>query len=329
MKYGDIQIVDNISFKIKLISYLKRKYLLKTNKLNEDPLSKLVINYLELEIYLKHNNFNIKKVYYTINKIEEILYVSEKNIEIDKKYYNDQSLSQYYYIIMLINKNKDIINVIYSFDFILKMNNNNKKYNKQLEKIIRAKIILNLIKNYKSIDINEKIDDKVIKMIEYENKSIIENNLNIFKDIGLNYNNVKTIEEMEIDDLYVDIIYSLISNESIEDYKDYKYILDLFDQMNLSQIDVSKKIYDKLSNTSFFNSNHIQKFEILNLKDLSNDKKIYFYFVLTNFILKDSIYIYQIPFLIKFRIFIINNIKPGMDKLFGQVAKKGWKKYFS
>ena len=324
MKYGNNQIQNNIPFKIHIISHLKPKYLLKVNKLNEDPLSKLVTNEHEMEIYLKQNNYNLfKYLYLNIKNIINILYDSNKNIEIDKQYYNNQSLSQYFYLIMLINKDKYTINFSYSFDFIREMNNNNKSYNKQLGKIIRSKIILELIKNYKEIDTHEKTDDKEIEMIQNENKSIIESNLKIFNDIGLNYNEIQ-IEEKEIDDLYVDIIYSIINNKNIEDYKDYKYILDLFEQMNLSQIDISKKIYEKFLNTSFFNSNNIQKYLILSLDDLSDDKKIYFYFILINYILKDSIYIYQIPFLIKFRKFVIDNIKSksNLRILFEHIPKK-------
>ena len=324
MKYGNNQIDNNIPFKLNLISHLKSKYFLKVNKLKEDPLSKLVINYPELEIYLKLDNSIIfKNLYLNIKNIINILYDSDQIIEIDKQYYNNQSLSQYFYLVMLINQNKNIINFSYSFNFIREMNNNNKNNNKQLEKIIKSKIILELINNYIGIDINEKTDDKEIEMIQNENKSIIEQNLTIFNDIGLNYNKIQ-IEDIEIDDLYVDIIYSLISNKSIDNYK---YILDLFYQMNLIQIDISKKIYTKLLNTSFFNSNHINKFIILNLKDLSDDKKIYFYYILLNLILKDSIYIYQIPFLIKFRIFILDNLKSNLDNLFTYIPKKRLDKF--
>ena len=322
MKYGNNQKDKNIPFKLSLTSRLKAKYLLKVNKLNEDPLTKLVTNYTELEIYLKLNNINLfKNLYLNIKNLNDILYDAEKNIEIEKQYYNDQSLSQYFYLIMLINKNKNIINFTYSFDLIREINNNNKNYNKQLEKIIRAKIILELINNYKEIESNEIIDVKEIEMIQNENKLIIENNLTILKDIGLYYNIKQKIEEIEIDDLYVDIIYSIISNKSIENYQDYKYILDLFDQMNLSQIDISKKIYEKFLNTSFFNDK-INQYLILNLKDFSNENKISFYFILINYILKDSIYIYQIPFLIKFRQFIIDNIKSNLDRLLEHIPKK-------
>ena len=324
MKYGNNPKQSNIPFKLNLISHLEPKYLLKVNKLNEDPLSKLVINDTELEIYRKLNSNNLyKNLYLNVKNITKILYDSNKNIEIERQCYNNQSLSQYFYLIMLINKDKYTINFSYSFDFIREMNNNNKSYNKQLGKIIRSKIILELIKNYKEFDTDEEIADKEIEMIQNENKSIIENNLTIFNDIGLNYNLIQ-IEEKEIDDLYVDIIYSIISNKSIEDYKDYKYILDLFEQMNLSQIDISKKIYEKLLNTSFFNSNHINQFSISSLKDLSDDKKIYFNYILINYILKDSIYIYQIPFLIKFRKFVLDNIKSKsrLRNLFEHIPKK-------
>ena len=50
-----------------------------------------------------------------------------------------------------------------------------------------------------------------------------------------------------------------------------------------------------------FNSNkdYINDYLILNLEDFSNEKKVNFYYILLKYILKNSIYIYQIPFFIK------------------------------
>jgi len=307
--------------KIMFISNFKTKYLLKINKLTRDPISQLVSNYKELEIYLKHNKLIFKNLYLNIKNINNILYDSENIIEIRKQDYN-QSLTQYFYLTMLINENKHIVNISYSFDLIREINEENKKCIKKLKKILVSKIILDLIDNYKGLDIDEIIDDKEIETIKNRNKLIIKDNLKFFKEFDLKYNE-REIEEIRIDDLYVDIIYSLIKSKKIENYK---YVIKIFNQMSLNSIDVSKKIYEKLLNSKFFNSEYIKNFSILNQKDLCDDKKINFYSILFNYIIKDSIFIYQIPFLIKSRIFILSIIKSNLDSLLINIPKKWAKK---
>ena len=315
--------LDDKNFLIKLLRYFETKDFPSTNKLEKDPKSKLISNYNELKMYLKNTNnkLNFKNIFYNIENIDIILYEADKYIEIKEEDHN-QSLTQYFYLIMLMNKNKNIINYLYCFDFIRKISD--KKYNKNLEKIIISKIKLELIDYYKELEIDEIIDDKEIKMIENENKLNIKNNLKIFEELGLKYNE-SDIEKINIDDLYVNIIYSLIINRKIEDYN---YILNIFNQMNLSSIDVSKKIYDKLLENSFFNSEYINKFSILSIKDLYDNKKINFYYILFSYILKETIYIYQIPFLNKLRKLILNIIKSNLNNLFINKTKQ-WKSKIS
>ena len=54
--------------------------------------------------------------------------------------------------------------------------------------------------------------------------------------------------------------------------------------------------------------NYINDYIISKKEDLYNVKKINFYYILIKYILKDSIYIYQIPFMIKTRKIILKNL---------------------
>ena len=47
------------------------------------------------------------------------------------------------------------------------------------------------------------------------------------------------------------------------------------------------------------NENYINDYILINNEDFSNEKKINFYFILFKYILKNSIYIYQLPFILK------------------------------
>ena len=54
---------------------------------------------------------------------------------------------------------------------------------------------------------------------------------------------------------------------------------------------------------------NINKYKILNLTDLLDNEKMNFYFILFQYILKNQIYIYDIPFLLKTKKEILKIIK--------------------
>ena len=147
----------------------------------------------------------------------DILYNEEKIITIE---YEDckQNLSELFYLDRLINAKKSYVNISYSFDFIQKINNDNIKSNEPLRKIIISKIILNLLNNFKGLDIyNEKYESE-IENLEIDNILLIEYNFFILKnEIQLEYG-VKSVIEMEVDYLYIEIIYILLYNKKFEDY---------------------------------------------------------------------------------------------------------------
>ena len=303
----------------------KKRYFFKPFKLKEDdPITKLVSNFAEVEMYLKRQNkkSKFKNLYLDIKNIYDILYEENKAIFIK---YEDcyQSLSEYYYLVKLINiKSNILINFTYSLDFIEKINNSNKNCLKPLRKIIIAKIILVLVQNYKGFDWYER-DNQKIKEIEQENKDIIKNNLRILEEIGLNFS-ISSVENVELEDLYVEIVYSLIEKDTIKN--NFKYVIKKFNQMDLHLIDISKKFYDKylehLLSENNNNNKFINKYLIRNSSHIYKNMKIFFHYILFNYILKDTLYIYQIPYLLKIRKIIINEIKNNIDFFPVHLSKK-------
>ncbi len=60
---------------------------------------------------------------------------------------------------------------------------------------------------------------------------------------------------------------------------------------------------------------YIKKYEIKNYEDIFKDDSLSFYYMLFKYILKNSLYVYQIPFLLKTRKNILKYIKKNIEKL--------------
>ena len=139
-----------------------------------DPFIKLISKFEEIQKIIDLKEKDIYKfIYFNRNKVHNILYKNEQIIFVDcnRKIKN---LSFYFYLSLLIRE-KEFINYTYSFDFIevinnLQLNNKDKKY----QRIIISKIIIQLIKNYKSNDDYVKIEEEKLTKIENDNNNIIE-----------------------------------------------------------------------------------------------------------------------------------------------------------
>ena len=78
-----------------------------------------------------------------------------------------------------------------------------------------------------------------------------------------------------------------INNNIINNKKNYNII----NQLELENINITKIMFDELSQILNSNKSYINEYIILKEKDLYNEKKINFYFILLKYILKNSIYI--------------------------------------
>ena len=131
----------------------------------------------EFESYYGLDKSNlIKFIYSNKDSIHHILYELEKIIEINIEQ-KEYGLSYYFYLCLLIEDNKNIINYICSFEYIKNINQRQKQNININKKIFMSKIILELINNYQGVDEkNENIID-----IEKDNKEFIEKNIKYFK----------------------------------------------------------------------------------------------------------------------------------------------------
>ena len=265
-----------------------------------DPIFKLINNFSEINSLLINNSDKFRYIYFHKKKVKLILYECEKEIIIDSDKM-ENTLDKIFYLSLLVTENKEIINYKYSFDYIKLLDKSNDKNNLNLTKIIFSKIILDLIDYYKGFEeYNESIEQS-IDTIKNKNIDIIKNKCNILMEFNLEY---KDFINKSIEEIYIDIIIKTF----LYGNKDNINMINIIKQMNLEKMDITNFIFKEISKFLSTDKNIIQK-RIMNINDLLNNDKIEFYYILLKYILKNLCYIYQIPFLVDTRTFILKNIK--------------------
>ena len=109
------------------------------------------------------------------------------------------------------------------------------------------------------------------------------------------------ILKKKIDEIYIEIINALISSKKIEDFE---YAYNVLEQLDLKSISLTKTIFD-----GFMNGQNFEDYEINNIEDFNDEKKVNFNYLILEFIFKNSVYIYNVPFLLKARKLFIELIK--------------------
>ena len=282
------------------------------SQITEGQIIKLLSNYNDILEILKFKSLEgIKNIYFYRENIDNILYDEEKSIIIechDNNNNNDNNinLSYIFYLSLLIDENKNMINYLYSFDYIRNIyknniqNNSNNKY----KLIMIFKIIIELISNYRNTDLyDEERDEKELNEIKEESKRKINENI---KYINSKINVENEIIKKKIDQIYIDIIKSLIIEGKLEQYE---FIENIIKQLEFDNINITKLMFEEISKILNSNENNIKEYIILQEKDLYVEKKINFYFILLKYIFKNSIFIYHIPILFKTRKLILNTLK--------------------
>ena len=292
------------STKNNYVLYYNNEFINEFVKLPEER--DIYINDLESSFELDQLNI-IKLIYYNRTNIHKILYEKQLSIIIDG---NIDKISFYYYLILLIKENNNINNYIYSFEYIKKINEKQKNNNNLFNKIIYSKIIIDLINELDEND--EKLKSEII---ENENLKIIEDNINIFNKLGLNWNK-KYIISNEIDKIYLEIKKALVQKNVIIDFEQILNIINQLDLENIYNIEEISNIFNK-------NEKYIKDYLISENNDLLNITKISFYYdFLKNIIKNNSIYIYNIKFLLKTKIFIIKLINSKSNILIDDNIKE-------
>ena len=280
------------------------------SKIDNDPIFKILFKITEIKGVQNLPGFT-KYLYLSAEKVNDVLYESEETINVDNQL-KDKDLSFYFYLFLLIMHNPDIINYVYHFNFIKEINNWKNNNNNYILNIIKSKIILTLISNFKGFDEYDENDhhEEIAKM-ERENREIINSNIKYIEDINLNLTR-KYIIDNNIDQIYIEIIIQLIKNDKLSDYE---FSSNIISQLNFEKIDLNEKMLVKLSNVLNSNEKNVVKYIIDNYNDLLDTKIVNFHYILLKYIIKSSIYIYQIPFLLKIHKNIIKIINKNSYEL--------------
>ena len=261
-------------------------------------------------------------LYINKDKLHDQLYENEEFLKIDIEI-KDKKICQYIYLCLLIEDRAEVCNYQYLFELISKLNDIQRgEKEKILKKIIMAKMILSLVDNYRQIDNNEdnKGEEELDKISNF-NKSILTNNDNITK---LNQYKLK-IEDInlkKIEEIYLIIIKYLIENSKLEDFE---FIENIINQIELESIFLTKLMLNELNIILTKEKEYIKKYEIISFDDIFDKSKIYFYYNLIKYILKQSLYIFQFPFLLETSKKILDLIKNNLGKLSTSIKRSNYK----
>ena len=245
-------------------------------------------SYSDENEYLQFLYDNKKLIEIWLYKFNEIIKIS-----FDK---NNKGIKKYFFLHLLIFK-EQLINYSFDKNLIIELNNINKNENPNFIKIIRSKMIINFIKDFN--------DDEELKEILNENKEFINNNIKIFKSFQLTFDTEEIIEK-RIDLLYIEIINNLLRTNKFNDLNSTKIILEELDIIN---INITESMFAELNTILNRDNDFIKRYEILDIKDLFDEEKINFFYLLLKYVLKNKKYIYINSFLLKTRTFIIKLIK--------------------
>ena len=290
----------------KIIEYMTNYFSMFMKKIN------LFFNYYQLKAFLEKNTWNKMKILYDNKEaIHQILYDNEKTIKIESNF-NENDLDKYFYLSLLIKDNPNIIYYIYEIDLIInlaKYQNNNKNKN-SYQNILLAMIILILIDNYRNTECFMESDDEVLDEI-YEENMKIKNNEKDLKSLNINLES-ENIEDNEVSKFMMEIVESLVLNKKIENFE---FCDNVLAQIGFEKINLTEDMYNKLIEIFEQNEEYVNGFKISQLNDLFNEKKLNFYTLISKYILKESIYIYNFPFFLSTRKNILRIVKSQSDKL--------------
>ena len=251
-------------------------------------------SYSDENEYLQFLYDNKKLIEIWLYKFNEIIKIS-----FDK---NNKGIKKYFFLHLLIFK-EQLINYSFDKNLIIELNNINKNENPNFIKIIRSKMIINFIKDFND-------DDEELKEILNDNKEFINNNIKIFKSFQLTFDTEEIIEK-RIDLLYIEIINNLLRTNKFNDLNSTKIILE---ELDIIHINITESMFAELNTILNRDNDFIKRYEILDIKDLFDEEKINFFYLLLKYVLKNKKYIYINSFLLKTRTFIIKLIKNNFSE---------------
>ena len=294
---------NNLSKKLNLCFFATLLFQEKNDKIeNKNPIYKLISSWEEILSILSLGETDVLKVlYFNRFATHEILYEAEEVINITNT--QEEKLDYYQYLCLLIEENTSVVNYIYSFELIKKINEIQTKIkNEKIQKIIIAKIILVLINNYEQSEneeeLNQEISDALDNLKTFNSKIIEDNKVELDKyNISIKDKPSPTLE-ITLEGIFNEIIKYLFVNKKLDDSEDTNNIIR---QINFKYFNITKVIFDSILKLLRKENDYIKEYIINEYNDLFDLKKINFYYTLIKYILKSDFYIYEIPLLLETR----------------------------
>ena len=275
----------------------------------ESPLKSLISNFSDEDkerlINLKTPE-NMRFFYINYISIHKYLYDKDETIEINSNNFRNNFIN-YFYLVLLIASDKDLVNYVYSIKIIQDLNNREIQAN--LNEIIIGKIIMELINNYKNSENYKEEQNNELDTIEQYNSERIKKVENELKKYDIIYNNEK-LKNIDIDLIYIHLVINVLLKSGVmeeKSEKDIKIIEQFVEQFELENLELTKSMFEEIS--KYFNGKDSEKYEIRIPEDLYEEKNINFYYNLCKYILKRNYYIYHINFLFELKKKLIDYIR--------------------
>ena len=296
---------------------------LKCIDINNDPLSGELIKKCSDEEKDYLNEFenktqNILKFFFS-NKtsIHKFLDDNDKSININQEILKHK-FSSYFYLVLLIQDDPEIIN--YKYEIVIIQDFDKQKSKGIYYDVLKAKIIMELIENYKNIEdvdieMEEEKKEEILNQIKKINIDKIKetSTQSLLQKYDIAYNEIN-INSDDLETIYINFVIKVLlkpGNVEEKNEKEKEFVEKFLDELDLENIEITMKMFDEL--VKFFDeeqNNEINKYNISEAKDLYDEKNINFYYNLFKYILKNNCDALKINFLIK--------LKENISKIFSK-----------
>ena len=259
----------------------------------------------------------LKFLYKYVEIINQILCDQQKIILFESKYFisNEKIISKAFYLILLVNS--DVLSVWYTYEIDLIQNLINildyfKNDGKIYKLLILSKITnecINGYENSQAYDEQQEVNINKYKAIINEYISLSLNEIN--KNIKIKYENNEILEDVTVEDLYciiIDEIFIIFNNDD----NNFENIEKILIEIEVEDIDLTIKLQNKIIDKLNINEDYIKKYMINEVKDIFDERKNNFYYLIIKYLIKDKIKCINIEFIRetkKAMISILNNEK--------------------
>ena len=279
-------------------------------------------NYMILETFEELNNLlnitnkNNQTLFFYLEriKIQNILFDSDEIINVNNKNINYNGLKSLFYLSLAIKNDRNIINYSYDSVFIDDLYNRIKVEKNKLTKLLLYIIFDIFFENYKQTNnINDSISNDTIDKTTEEIKIFLNEQLPILNKYDL-FLHKKEGDLIDIENIYSGILIYLIRNRQFDNYE---YVNDIMKQLDFGNIELTYNIFKELKKEFDDNSEkeYIDKYKIKNFESLKIEGIINFNYLILRYVFKNSIYLYNIDFLLETRKIILNLLNNNYYKI--------------